>query len=170
MADDDDTSVSIVPTARKPGYVPPVEYVRYLDLGGELAELSTLKRPVTIKEAVKVLKKRTIFELLVLIDATGKADTVERDKLDDMPIGNDQIVAARTLLAKCLLPANDMIIYLLTRPPSELRRFALNLACEKDAVYTALAQPEKSFELAKLIYTYSTVVHANLFLQLSKYF
>ena len=40
MADfDDDTSILILPTARKPGYAPPIDYVQYLDMGGELAKL-----------------------------------------------------------------------------------------------------------------------------------
>ena len=61
-------------------------------MGGELANLDSLKRPITIKAAVKT---RTISELSDLIDSTGKADTAKRDKLDDMPIGNDHIAAAR---------------------------------------------------------------------------
>ena len=71
MFDDDSASAPIVPTARRPGYDPPFEYVEFLDLGGELAELDSLKRSVTLKAAVKVLKARTIFELSSLIDATG---------------------------------------------------------------------------------------------------
>jgi len=152
MSDGDNASVPIVPTARKLCYEPSYEYVQFLDIGGELAELDPLKRAVTIKAAVKNLKARTISELSDLIDSTGKVDPAKCDKIDDMPIGNDQVVAARTLLSECLLPANDMIIYLLTRPPFELRCFALDLGCDKDTVYTALAQIEKSFELAKLIY------------------
>ena len=38
-----------------------------LDLGGELAELDLLKRPVTLKFAVKLLKARTISELSNLL-------------------------------------------------------------------------------------------------------
>ena len=40
--DDDDTSIPILPTARKPGYDPPIDYVQFLDVGGELAELDSL--------------------------------------------------------------------------------------------------------------------------------
>ena len=36
---DDDTSIPTLPTARKPGYSPPIDYVQYLDMGGELAKL-----------------------------------------------------------------------------------------------------------------------------------
>ena len=61
-------------------------------------------------------------------------------------------MAARTLLAECLSHPNDMIVFLLTRSPSELRRFALNIVCENKAVYDALAHPDKAFMLAKLIY------------------
>ena len=55
MADfDDDTSIPILPTARKPGYAPPIDYVQYLDVGGELAKLISLKEPKSLKAAAMV--------------------------------------------------------------------------------------------------------------------
>ena len=149
---DDDTSIPTLPTARKPGFDQPIEYVQILDMGGELAKLNSIKDIKVLKAAVDAYKARTIAELCTLIDATGKAGIAERDKIDDMPKGNDQTVAARSLLAKCLMQPNDMIILLATKPASELRRFAVNIGCDSDAIYAALNSPEKSFILAKLIY------------------
>ena len=40
---DDDTVVQVHPTARRPGYDPPIEYVQFLDAGGELVKLPSLK-------------------------------------------------------------------------------------------------------------------------------
>ena len=146
-ASDDDADTPLVQTARKPGYVPPKEYVQVLDLGGELAKLVSLKEVKVLTAAVALLKNRTMAELGILIDETGQANEADRDKIDDMSLGNDQLVAARSLLAQCLTIPNDMIIYLKTRPASELRRFALNIGCEKDHCYEAIGKPEKSFEL-----------------------
>eukprot|EP01048_Picozoa_sp_COSAG05_P044433 COSAG05_NODE_25210_length_198_cov_29.525253_1_plen_46_part_01 len=36
---DDDMSVPLVPTGRKPGYDPSLEYVQFLDAGGELIKI-----------------------------------------------------------------------------------------------------------------------------------
>ena len=149
---DDDTSIPTLPTARKPGFDPPFEYVQILDMGGELAKLNSIKDIKVLKAAAIAYKARTIAELCTLIDATGKAGIAERDKIDDMPKGNDQTVAARSLLAKCLMQPNDMIIFLANKPASELRRFAVIIGCDSDAIYAALDSPEKSFILAKLIY------------------
>ena len=41
-ASEDDAGIPRVITARTPGYVPPKEYVQFLDMGGELAKLSSL--------------------------------------------------------------------------------------------------------------------------------
>ena len=38
MADED--SAPLLWTARNPGYTPPQDYVKYLDVGGELADLT----------------------------------------------------------------------------------------------------------------------------------
>ena len=51
---DDDTSIPTLPTARKPGYSPPIDYVQYLDVGGELAKLISLKEPKSLKAAAMV--------------------------------------------------------------------------------------------------------------------
>ena len=82
----DDTSIPLLPSARKPGYEPPLEYVQFLDMGGELATLLSLKELKVLKAAAKAAKARTIAELSSLIDATGKAGIAERDKIDDMPM------------------------------------------------------------------------------------
>ena len=107
-----ETSIPLLPSARKPGFEPPIEYVQILDMGGELATLNSIKDIKVLKAAAKAFKARSIAELCTLIDATGKAGIAERDKIDDMLKGNDQIVAARSLLAKCLMQPNDMIILL----------------------------------------------------------
>ena len=60
---DDDSSIPILPSARKPGYEPPIEYVQYLDMGGELAKLISLKEQKSLKAAAKTLKARTMAEL-----------------------------------------------------------------------------------------------------------
>ena len=39
-ASEDDAGIPLGFTARTPGYVPPKEYVQFLDMGGELAKLS----------------------------------------------------------------------------------------------------------------------------------
>ena len=103
---DDDTVVQVHPTARRPGYDPPIEYVQFLDAGGELVKLPSLKDEKKIKAAVKTQKALKISELSILIDKTGRADPAECDMIDDMSAGSDQIVAAQTLLAKCLTPPN----------------------------------------------------------------
>ena len=48
---DDDTVVQVHPTARRPGYDPPIEYVQFLDAGGELVKLPSLKTPLLEKQA-----------------------------------------------------------------------------------------------------------------------
>ena len=151
-ASEDDAGIPRVITARTPGYVPPKEYVQFLDMGGELAQLSSLTEVKALKAAVLLLKNRSMAELGIAIDETGQADEKDRDKIDDMPAGNDQLVAARSLLAQCLTVPNDMLVYLKTRPASELRRFAINLGCDRQQCYEAIEKPEKCFELAKLIY------------------
>ena len=143
---DDDADIPLVPTARKPGYTPPKEYVQFLDMGGELARLFSLKEVKALKAAVLLLKNRSMAELGIAIDETGQADEKDRDKIDDMPAGNEQLVAARSLLAQCLTVPNDMLVYLKTRPASELRRFALNLGCDKQQCYEAIEKPDKRFE------------------------
>ena len=95
---DDDTVVPVHPTARRPGYDPPIEYVQFLDAGGELAKLPSLKDEKKLKSAVKTQKALKISELSSLIDNTGRADPAERDKIDDMSSGSDQIVAAQVYL------------------------------------------------------------------------
>ena len=40
---DDDDNVPLHPTARKPAFTPSKDYLQYLDLGGELAQLGSLK-------------------------------------------------------------------------------------------------------------------------------
>ena len=77
---DDDTVVQVHPTARRPGYDPPIEYVQFLDAGGELVKLPSLKDEKKIKAAVKTQKALKISELSILIDKTGRADLAERDR------------------------------------------------------------------------------------------
>ena len=127
---DDDAGIPLHPTARKPAFTPSKDYFQYLDLGGELAQLGSLKDQRALKAAVLAMKNRTISELSIAIDETGQAIDSDRDEIDDMPTGNDQLVAARSLLAKCLTLPNDMLIFLMTRPPSELRRFAVDIGCD----------------------------------------
>ena len=67
----DDTSIPLLPSARKPGYEPPIEYVQFLDMGGELATLLSLKDLKLLKASAMAAKARTIAELSSLIDATG---------------------------------------------------------------------------------------------------
>ena len=50
---DDDTVVQVHATARRPGFDPPIEYVQFLDAGGELVKLPSLKDEKKIKAAVK---------------------------------------------------------------------------------------------------------------------
>eukprot|EP01048_Picozoa_sp_COSAG05_P031432 COSAG05_NODE_11472_length_511_cov_71.031553_1_plen_105_part_00 len=45
------------------------------------------------------------------------------------------LVILLVVLAQCLTVPNDMLVYLKTRPASELRRFALNLGCDKQQCY-----------------------------------
>ena len=71
---DDDADISLVFTARKPGYTPPKEYVQFLDMGGELARLFSLKEVKALKAAVLLLKNRSMAELGIAIDETGQAD------------------------------------------------------------------------------------------------
>ena len=66
-ASDDDASIPLVQTARKPGYVPPKEYVQYLDMGGELAKLFSLKDTKSLKTAVQLLKNRSVAVVLVQV-------------------------------------------------------------------------------------------------------
>ena len=129
---DDGDNVPLHPTARKPAFTPSKDYLQYLDLGGELAQLGSLKDQRALKAAVLAMKNRTISELSIAIDETGQAIDSDRDEIDDMPTGNDQLVAARSLLAKCLTLPNDMLIFLTTHPPSELRRFAVDIGCDKE--------------------------------------
>ena len=53
-ASEDDAGIPLVVTARKPGYVPPKEYVQFLDMGGELARLFSLKEVKALKAAVQL--------------------------------------------------------------------------------------------------------------------
>ena len=57
-ASEDDAGIPLVFTARTPGYVPPKEYVQFLDMGGELARLFSLKEVKALKAAVQLLKNR----------------------------------------------------------------------------------------------------------------
>ena len=84
-------------------------------------------------------KAATLEELFALIDSTGQADIDKRDAIDDMPPGNNQLVAARSLLPVCLTKCNDMFIFLKSRPPSELRRHAIQRGCDRSQVYKAAA-------------------------------
>ena len=59
-ASDEDATIPLVQTARKPGYTPPKEYVQFLDMGGELAKLFSLKDVKSLKAAVQILKNRTM--------------------------------------------------------------------------------------------------------------
>ena len=95
---DDGDNVPLHPTARKPAFTPSKDYLQYLDLGGELAQLGSLKDQRALKAAVLAMKNRTISELSIAIDETGQAIDSDRDEIDDMPTGNDQLVAARSLL------------------------------------------------------------------------
>ena len=99
---DDDTVVQVHPTARRPGYDPPIEYVQFLDAGGELVKLPSLKDEKKIKAAVKTQKALKISELSILIDKTGKADPVERDRIDDMSPGSYSM--RRSTVALVTLP------------------------------------------------------------------
>ena len=70
---EDETVVQLHPTARSPRYDPPIEYFQFLDAGGELVKLPSLKEVKKIKEAVKTQKSLKISELSILIDKTGTA-------------------------------------------------------------------------------------------------
>ena len=82
MADED--SAPLLWTARNPGYTPPHDYVKYLDVGGELADLESTKNEKILKKGIQTCLKRPIEELFALIDSTGQADTAKRDAIDDM--------------------------------------------------------------------------------------
>ena len=82
MADED--SAPLLWTARNPGYTPPQDYVKYLDVGGELADLESTKNEKILKKGIQTCLKRPIEELFALIDSTGQADTAKRDAIDDM--------------------------------------------------------------------------------------
>ena len=60
---DDDAGIPLHPTARKPAFTPSKDYLQYLDLGGELAQLGSLKDQRALKAAVLAMKNRTISVL-----------------------------------------------------------------------------------------------------------
>ena len=62
-SDVDDADIPCFPTARKPGYEPSLEYIQFLDLGGELAKLTSLKDEKVLKAAVKTQRALKISEL-----------------------------------------------------------------------------------------------------------
>ena len=64
-----EVSIPLLPSARKPGFEPPLEYVQILDMGGELATLNSIKDIKVLKAAAKAYKARTLAELCTLIDA-----------------------------------------------------------------------------------------------------
>eukprot|EP01048_Picozoa_sp_COSAG05_P013599 COSAG05_NODE_1464_length_4807_cov_1081.654630_6_plen_205_part_00 len=110
-ASDDDAGIPLVFTARKPGYVPPKEYVQFLDMGGELARLFSLKDVKALKAAVVLSKNRSMAELGIEIDETGQADEKDRDKIDDMVSGNEQLVAALYDPATCRVDENRSVFH-----------------------------------------------------------
>ena len=61
----DDTSIPLLPSARKPGYEPPIEYVQYLDMGGELAKLLSLKELKVLEAAAKVDSHRRDVDTVI---------------------------------------------------------------------------------------------------------
>ena len=56
MADEDSTP--LLPTARNPGYIPPQDYVKFLDVGGELADLESTQNEKVPKKAIQTCIKR----------------------------------------------------------------------------------------------------------------
>ena len=78
------------PTARSPGGSPPdPEYGKYLDAGGELAELDPGDEGSAdaLDLATSNLLDLTFDVIARRIDNTNQLDTEHRDALDDMPAG-----------------------------------------------------------------------------------